>query len=235
MKPLTTLFWTLAGMLLLSLPAFAAPGEMLDEKAPEAALEKGSPPPGPPIAQEMPEFAQWAVDYTYAGGEETKTETASARPIRSVVTKTGTISHEERTLERNLSDEVWFLGNDMVKRIPTSPELVVVHVLSQDIPFPDLRWLTKETFQGFESQDGKKCLSYKWDEYSDTHVLIGTHYALVDPDTRYPILSRFRNETRRYTFLPPPKAMLVPPTDYVAVAKAMNDQIQRATPHFDPP
>lgn len=148
-------------------------------------------PPGPLIIEHMPDYAQWAIDYTYTDAPKPGQESdlvaryrklaqedpsvakamadphfldtlEPARPIHVVVTKTGVIRHVDKNLERSLHDEIWMNGDVTIERRPGVPNLVVS--LGNPLiqnDFPEFSWISKEAFSGVESVNGHPCLVFK--------------------------------------------------------------------------
>ncbi len=238
-------------------PLFAALGALLFAVGgihADPSAEKPSLPPGPPVMTQMPDFAQWTVDYSYADGADPASSSPQAgltegnamglsvgpivadmRLVRVVYTKTGTVRHEEWSFDKG-SREVWAMGDVIVRRGPESSALVPNNDAGlEGNVFPELDWLSKETFTGTQTKDGVQYLVFKKNWYNDDRSFVGTSIAYIDPDTRYPASFQFGNQTRRYTIQAPPTVPLAVPPDFAAAGTAMTEQIQKATPHLAPP
>jgi len=198
----------------------------------EEPPEKPSLPPGPPVVTQMPDFAQWSIDYVYADSPDGGVPSAAPgstvaagrdglqeenikglslganisgmRPLHVVITKTGDIRHEEWSLEKNGTKEIWAMGDVVVTRSSIIPGLIPSNMAGMGgDTFPELAWLSKEDFVGYEDEAGRKCLAFKKNWYSDEHVFLGTSIAHIDPDSRYPVSFQFADQTRHYTILRP--------------------------------
>jgi hypothetical protein len=225
-----------------------------------------TPPPGPLIISKMPDFSQWTIDIAYTDrpkpGETSAALAAytkaaqtdpvlakamanpqfvlalrNLRPVHIRITKTGKIRHEERDMEEGGKGELWWIGDYIVERSGNSPTPTARNVAGWiTFDFPELDWITKETFIGIQANKDRKCLAFKTDVYSESdHMLLGTKYAFVDFATRCPVSYQYLAETRNYTFLPPPTSALDAPQEFVAAAQAADVHIRRATPHLGPP
>lgn len=208
---------------------------------------------GPPIVTQMPAYSQWTITYTYgdlpkppvpASGAPSNAP-LSQRPLRVVVTKTDSVRHEEEDLEQNLESNLWVDGDVMVEQKPRNPELnaYMATAAAKNNDFPQLDWVSRSTFVGIESQQGRKCLVYKAsvdlleiiDPYAYKFGLQAKSEvpvtAYVDLQTRYPVLLQFEATSLEYTMNPAPSVSLVMPDEFAKAAAAMKARIQAAIPH----
>ncbi|HEY8966572.1 MAG TPA: hypothetical protein VIM58_09020 [Candidatus Methylacidiphilales bacterium] len=230
MTPLSLPKRTGALALILALTLLRAGAAPEEKNVPRPPL-----PPGPAIRTDVPDYARWTVDFAYSDraqqGEASRAEDASVRPLHIDVSRTGTVQHEERTLEKGLSEELWTFGNIQVRRTPTASGLIPAAVLGLGSPYPELDWVAAETYAG---PQGKNLL-FKRDVYSAEGVFVGTMSATVDAETRYPVSYQFLSESRRYAFLAPPTEALAVPAECATAGKQMMERIQKATPHLGAP
>jgi hypothetical protein len=223
-------------------------------------------PPGPLVNSSMPDRSRWTVDIVYTdrpkSGQPTSAMEAfqkaaqsdpvlakqmanpqfafalrNLRPVHILVSKTGKIRHEERDLEEGAKGELWRFGDDEVERLPNAPSLSARNVAGLvGTDFPELDWISKQTFVGIQTNTNRKCLAYRMDVYSvDDHALQGTRIAFVDFATRNPVSYQFQEETRTYTILAPPESTLTVPDDFKEAARQLESRLQRATPHLGTP
>lgn len=245
------------------------------ESSNQSTETKNTLPPGPLIVTQMPKFAQWSIDYTYTDGlkpgqdspalaqykklaekdPEVAKELADPRfvatlnpnrPLHVVVTTTGDIRHEERSLEQGQESELWGEAGYTAERKPGAPKLFVnMFGIQERNEFPEFFWLSKASFTGIETDNGHKCLAFKQDIdpvqllYSSsgftgngTKIPVIAH---IDFTTRYPVSLQFGVETRQYTFLSPPTSPLDVPDEFVSAIKEMQTRSQKATAGTSPP
>jgi len=228
-----------------------------------SASAKEALPSGPLIVSKMPDFAKWTIDFSYSNAPKAgdpsvldrykqealkDPELAKAmqdpqfaftirniRQVHVVVTKTKDVVHEERQFEQGYQGDMWSNSEIQVEKRPNLDRLVAVINIDNNDAFPDFDWIAKRNFSGLESHGGLQCMAFKEDRYNDEHQFIGTIHAWVDVATRYPEGYEFGPEKRSYTFQDPPTGMQVIPPNYLDAAKAMADQIKKATPHLAAP
>ncbi len=186
----------------------------------------------------LPHFASWSIDYVYPSqhGSTPQRPAGDPQPVRTVFTRTGNVFHEQRTFAEGADGELWSDGKVTVERKPGQTELSAV--LSLQTPgddFPDFDWVAKGNYLGFAVQDGEKCLVFGENKFSAEGDFLGPAYAYVDYTTRLPVIFETPSLSQKYTILSPPATAIAMPEAAVAAAKAMQDQIRKATPHLGAP
>jgi hypothetical protein len=177
------------------------------------------------------------------------------RPVHVTVVKTGDISHEDRTLERGFEWERWTIGDTMVDKLPESPKLDVhIEGLDPVDQFPEFQWISVANFKEREKLQGVDCLVFQQtlnpleishpkqfgaDKRNHPDKLSpGTFVevtAVVADATRLPVALEMATESRRYTFLAPPTAMLVPPAPFASAAQELKARLDAAIKPLSPP
>jgi len=219
-------------------------------------------PPGPWVVTQMPDSAQWTIDYTYADTRKHRKAlvklAGDARPTHVTIVKTGAIRHEIREMERGLKSEFWAMGDMMVERRSNAPKLFAYTSGPKDSEFPEFGWISQTNFTGRKIVDGSDCLVFQQQidplqitypatyaaqqkDYqrdatevkSDTPTVLAI--ALVDAKTRLPVSLQAGPELRRYAFLPPPAAMLSVPDEFAAAAKEAKARVDAATKPLSAP
>ncbi len=157
----------------------------------QPTLAQPSLPPGPLIANHMPDYAQWTIDYTYSDAPKPGADSAlltqykklalqdpaiakamanphfidalnPARPVHVVITKTGNIRHVERSLERGLKSELWSDAGTRIEQNANMPGPIVSMGNSvTQNEFPEFNWVSKESFTGIDTGNGHQCLVFK--------------------------------------------------------------------------
>jgi len=190
---------------------------------------------GPLIINPMPSTSQWTVDYTYIGTPGPGDPSPKNRPKHIVVTKMEAVRHEETTQENGLKGELWRTGHIEVERKPNVPKCTKCVGLGLTNDFAELEWISTKNFVGIKTENDHKCFVFKQERFNEALSPTGTAFGYIDIKTRYPVSYHYRTEIRQYNILPPPTLPLVFPEEFMAVGKAMMEQIERATPHLSPP
>lgn len=205
-------------------------------------------PAGPLIVTKMPDFARWSIDFTYPSAKtgqpaespnQKSQPTAPAgqnRPIHIVVTKTGDITHEEKTFENGSTGQMWSNRDTAAERVPNSPVMVAGFSSGPgENAFLDFDWISKENYVGTVTHNQVKCLVFKQNQYDFEGGFLGMATAYVDFKTRYPVEYNRNSASRIYTIMAPPTEQLVIPSEFLAAGKAVKDKLQKATPHLAAP
>ena len=161
------------------------------------------------------------------------------RPLRKVIVKTGPVSHEVDTLERGYRHEIWTMGESVVEKFPGSPKLVA-HTEDPNSPanlFPEFDWLSTSNFKRRQKLNGVDCLIFEAKlnpldvlvpgvgaEASESAKVEAT--AVIAEQSRLPMALSMGSESRLYTFLSPPTAILVPAPPFVAAAQELKAQLR---------
>jgi hypothetical protein len=203
----------------------------------EQPLIKEALPPGKLIVTSMPAFAQWSIDFTYRPeAKPGQAVSGNMRPVHVLVTKTGDITHEEKTFENGMYGEMWSNHNIAVQRLPNS--LVLEAGFGNGgaaNAFPDFDWISKESYVGTQEHNHIKCMVFKQPKYGIENGFLGIATAYVGFTSRYPVGYEMNDESRAYAILPPPTVQLAIPDNFLTAGKAMIVKLQRATPHLAPP
>jgi hypothetical protein len=171
--------------------------------------------------------------------------------LRTLITKTGPIIHQESVDFRKLKQDAWIKGNTETVMFPgwKSP---TIQPLSQDyskVDFPGFEWIAAGNFAGIQKLFGNDCLVFingaaatpsqatdapKTGLPTDADPNRAT--AWVALDSRLPVLLTGQGMLHTYQFRPPPQAMQTLPAAVQALmdsyASQLNDLYGRKA---DPP
>jgi hypothetical protein len=230
----------------------------------QAGAQEPQLPSGPLVVAQMPNMAQWEVDYSYSDTAKPGQPSAldllkkealtnpglakeledpqyslsllNPRPVKIVSSASGNFRHQECSYEFGYSSVLWGMGNVVVEKKVGVPDLVagILDILDQPA-FPEFDWISKGNFIGVQSQNGVKCFGFKQDIFDDQHKVVGTKYGYIEVKTLYPVAYSYGLELRKYTFLPPLTSPLEPPEDFVSAGKAEMAKVQAGTPHLAHP
>ena len=202
-------------------------------------------PPGPLVVAKMPNFSRWSIDFTYPSAKPAQPSASSDQknkpaptdsPLRIVVTKTGDITHEEKTFENGATGELWSNHDTAAERIPNSPTLVAGFSNGPvGNAFSDFDWISKDNYVGNVMHNQVKCMVFKQSQYDFEGGFLGLATDYVDFKTHYPVEYNRNSASRVYTILAPPTDQLVIPEEFLAAGKALKDKLQKATPHLAAP
>jgi hypothetical protein len=203
----------------------------------ETPTPKVSLPPGPLVITKMPNFAQWSIDYTYPRSSTKPGEAPSQPPrlVRVIVTRTGSVIHEQRAFDQGQSGELWSTDKYVIERKPNAPKPVATIKLESNDDFPDFDGVSKDNFIEIKTHDDRKCLVFSNKVYTTIGDYVGTATVYVDFETRFPEGYEINGKSRKYTILPSPTVELVVPGEYLEAANAMMYRINQATPHLGGP
>jgi hypothetical protein len=168
------------------------------------------------------------------------------RPLHVAVAQTGDIRGEVRNLERGFVDECWIMGDAAVEKRPEGGPLVAtLYPRGSDVEFPQFNWISTSNFAGRKKVNGIDCIIFKdkIDPMRISHPELPPNglapfievTASIAEQTRLPVALQTPTEARRYTFLPPPTAQLVPPPAFVAAAQDAKARVDASTRPLSPP
>jgi len=123
--------------------------------------------PSGPLLNRAPAFSQWLVTDMVPGGAKPGSDADSAGIkgtviLRTLITKTGPIVHQETADYRNLKQDFWIKGKVETAMFAgwKSPS---IQPLSQDyskIDFPGFEWIAASNFTGIQKLLGTDCLVF---------------------------------------------------------------------------
>jgi hypothetical protein len=222
-------------------------GEPSAPPVPSAALPSG------PLINKIGNMDAWKIDFTYAkkekGGEQgSKQEvdsaaTASSDPDenifavpnrRIIITYTKPIMHVQIEKTRGAAVHQWSngeiqyldlpkMGAFLYNRIP-GKNSTEEYIDFRNGQFPDMEWISKETYVGMREAGGRNCLMFTSNEMT----------AWVDSETRYPLFWRRGNETRVFQRLEAPGSMLQLPSSITKIDEAVKKDIKRMNTPYRP-
>lgn len=186
--------------------------------------------PSGPLLNRLGDFSAMQITYSYprdqakAGAGAASAPPALAPPPSYVAT----VQPRQMTLTRTKSSwhavredilgnkiEEWCNGTDIFcvatglpdPKIDTNdPSSGFPNYMAID--FPDMEWVSPETYHGVQTIEGRKCLVFTKDDMT----------AWVDAQSRLPVQWQKAGETRTFKQLSPPTEMLVLPPEIAALA-----------------
>ncbi len=79
------------------------------------------------------------------------------------------------------------------------------------VDFPDMAWVSPQTYSGVETVETRRCMVFKKDDMT----------AWIDLESRFPVQWKRGGETRIFQQLPPPEGPLVLPPKIAAIAESL--------------
>lgn len=178
-------------------------------------------------------MAKWEVSYSYEidkhnGTKDAAYEALKATDYFSRLPRLVIIERTKPTFSEATTDVAgnvllrWVNGNTQIIHSPgAAPQLasgVGLHYIDYNqIDFPDVEWVSANTYAGTGVMDQKTCWLFK--KPGDSSVAVW-----IDTSTRLPVLWSRTDETRRFKFMPAPTEALRAPPEI----KPLLDQVQRA-------
>lgn len=214
-------------------------------QAAEPNLRQEPLPPGP-LLQRIPDFSSWRVNFFYAQDKIKSADGKSpdyparddtfflpALPRTLVITRTkprwlvvikdvkGNSLEQSCDGERQYVSGALGQGNDpvgafMINKDPFSGDWGKFMDFSL-CDFPDLEWVSKQTYKGIQSDNGRDFLVFESNGMS----------AWIDLTTRYPVLWKKEGERRTFQQLAPPTKMVDLPAQAAALAEAIKKDLAR--------
>lgn len=191
--------------------------------------------PDGPLIAELPQFAAWSVKC-----ESKKKWVDPAQPPEMlssiVVRKTNQIYQRIEEWNSGKKGEKWSIAGIQLMQPPGSSSIVPVPAPTADFPqpdytdfaggdFPELKWVSRERFQGLGKFAGKQAWEFRW----------GDRRALIDAQSRMPLMDEDANIIRTYEILPAPVSLLVPPEKFLVTLQAYKKGIKALQFHSSPP
>jgi len=193
--------------------------------------QTGEPPPLPPgpLLQKMADYSAMKITYSYPQEQEKAIATDksppgptlfSLTPIRQLtLTRTKPIWHAVRVDVYGNNLGQWYDGHNSYCEVVGISEPAVNNpaqgqTYSAGMPdlnqtdFPDMGWISPQTYTGVETMVGHKCLVFKKNDMT----------AWIDLESRLPVQWQRGKETRTFQQLPPPTALLALPPKIAAFA-----------------
>ena len=188
------------------------------------------------LLRRISDFSSWQINFNYAKDKEKASPEHPAEygfgldadflpaPLRRITLT--------RTRPRYLAVSVDVKGNvleqssDGVQEFLHNPRSGQMMSLIRDdttplricdfakVDFPDMEWVSKETFTGIQSIGEIECLVFQKEGKT----------AWIDAQTRFPVLWRKEGETRTFQQLPPPTGMV----QLSRKAQELSEEYQRA-------
>jgi len=200
-------------------------------------------PPSGPLLASAPDYSQWVVTFTYpedknptsgadASGPAPAYLTTRTRTITT--TKTHEVIHEEFVDGRGEKFDEWHVGNIAYTKGSGSnlwgeldpSDLANGSAHFQPLPasgFRNLDWITKDSYAGTMKYSGRDCLVFTLVSPHKTNLFKLTTpesqleslatYALIDAETRLPVIVKAEGMTRLYQFKNAPTEKLTLPPD----------------------
>ncbi len=201
-------------------------------------------PPGPLLSR-APEMAEWTITFkAQAGAANTKTAQRGqtrtySEDYRAVVTKTRSIYHVTMVTGAGVRSDRWsvnnvqvmFLSNARLPVVATSSEMEEFYMDFGKSDFPDLGWISRKNFVDVKPLGGvAKGLVFE-DQLKNPNPdgFPLKVRAVIDLQTRLPLLFQIDNGIGTFQFGAPPQAMLVPPANVVSLADQLRKQVQQAS------
>lgn len=164
------------------------------------------------------------------------------RIVRLETVKTGPIKVEVTVYSSGVKGERWLkrqmiaLRDPFVNRIVLEPSTAA----GPEHDFPDFAWVAEKYFKGIELVGGRECLLFEG-TVLDSQVESGrlfmedstipgeeiTATAVIDLETRLPVLLKYKQVVRTYSFNAPPGQQLTLPTD-VAEQIAKSERLYKS-------
>lgn len=200
------------------------------------------------LLQTAPNYSQWEVVFTYTDEQKQDKSTeskpkvlftgAETRVRKVLTTKTGRILHEEYTNIAGRAWEIWFSDSNQYQKSGTA----TIWFESRPgqggdgsydpVPpsgFRKLDWIVPSNFAGTILNGNSSCLvftpggSQKLDLSDPAQqaaaIKAAPVVALIDAETRFPIVVRTQSEVRTYRFGPAPTQMQILPNDLATQIK----------------
>jgi len=186
--------------------------------------------PSGPLLNRMGDFSAMEITYSYAQDQAKASAGApSAPPLPAplpsyvpvtpprvvTLTRTKPIWHVVRVDTLGNKIEQWSNGTDVFCVASGLPEpMLDTHDVYSGFPdytvidFPDMGWVSLQTYQGVQPKGGRPCLVFAKDDMT----------AWVDAESRLPVQWQKGGETRTFRQLPPPTERLELPSKIAALA-----------------
>jgi hypothetical protein len=200
---------------------------------PSAQAQDFPPLPSGPLLQKMADYSAVQITYSYpeapakpapGGWGPPGPDRSPTSPIRQLtLTRTKPIWHALRIdIYGNTMGE-WYTGRHDFYEAVGFPEPLLhdpspSQINAQGLPdfrrvdFPDMDWVSSQTYAGVESVGGRQCLIFKKNNMT----------AWIDLESRLPVQWQQGGEIRTFQQLPPPTEPLVLPPKIAKIAAALN-------------
>jgi hypothetical protein len=203
-----------------------------------AASGQSPTPPEPrqPLLPRAPARASWSVAFKYAGEEKPADPAIQPRPLgevpRSIViTKVNDVYREQIDLATGKKMERWDFDGTLFTS-NTAGTVFLIIPPTEDTPspdyydrrrsdFPELNWISKATYRGIGSFQGKQAFHFETEKDGTTLS------AYLSLDSQMPLWFSDGTTTRTYTFNPPPAGPLEPPPAF-SIARNRHKQAMDA-------
>jgi len=195
------------------------------------------------LSASAPKFAQWRIACTYLNKGHND-GLADTRRIDSItIEKTDWIKRSVFAYSDGSSAEMWTSKDGDVSKSSVTGAINVRVSNSLKSDFPELAWVTSETFQEEKKVDGRNCLVFRADIYreqlenpgifvttkpEDRSSIFGvpvTATAYIDSETRLPFRVEIDGDIRNYTFGEAPVEMLTLPADFAAALSRVQQRV----------
>jgi hypothetical protein len=202
--------------------------------------EANKPPlPAGPLIRRPLDFSAWVITYLYPGETPKSVAVAasehrspasaqlglffSASPRSVTLTYTNPFWHGAAENIDGCKVQQWSDGKNQYFEAVGIPGAQTVPTNQAGIPlipnygapgFPDMDWISADTYTGIQSVGGHDCIVYHKDEMT----------AWIDQVTRYPVKWEKGGEVRSFSQLPPPSAVLVLPPEVLKISQALKRQ-----------
>jgi len=224
---------------------FEASAIALQATEPAGTLKQEPLPPGP-LLQRIPDFSSWRVNFSYVQDQAKPADGNNPPPTRRDDTfflpaapRTLTITRtnprwlaimkdvQGNLLEQCFDGEREFVSGSMEQGgVPQGAFIVIPdfatgvvekHIDFSRMDFPDMDWISKETYKGTQTNNERTYLVFNKGEIT----------AWVDLASRFPVQWKKGGETRTFEQLPPPSRMVDLPPQSAALAEAIKKDLER--------
>lgn len=200
-------------------------------------------PKSPSLSRE-PAQASWTINFSYlAPGKAVNPEPkpAAQSQVKSItVTKSNKTYREQSELASGIKEDKWIFDGIQLRKMGDSGTIVPISTPDAEHPnasfsdyshhdFPELAWLSSETYQGVQSYQGKPVYAYK--------SVSGDGRPLVAylSEAQLPMYFSDGTTVRTYFSNPPPTEKLIAPPDFLRVLSAYKKGIEALRRHPNPP